>query len=119
MIIALDFDNTIVYDKYPEIGELKPNAKQIINLLYNRGHKILIWSCRGKTSEVEAIKFLEKEGVKFHTFNANLQERIEFYDHDSRKLGYDVLIDDRNLGGIPDDWDDILELLVEQFGEKI
>lgn len=46
MIFAIDFDGTIVEHKYPEIGALKPSAKQVINELYGKGHYIIIWRSR-------------------------------------------------------------------------
>lgn len=119
MIIAIDFDGTIVYNEYPNIGTLKPHAKEIINTLYERGHKILIWTCRTRLLEHQAIEFLKEEGIKFHYCNNQLPEVISEYGNDVRKLSYDVLIDDRNLGGIPDDWREIWYKLIEQFEERL
>lgn len=31
LYIAIDFDGTVVEDKYPKIGELKPLVKETIN----------------------------------------------------------------------------------------
>ena len=39
MIIAIDFDGTIVENDYPRIGKLKANAKITINKLYDSGIK--------------------------------------------------------------------------------
>ena len=46
MILAIDFDGTIVMDKYPEIGEMIEGAKTAINQLHADGYEIIIWSCR-------------------------------------------------------------------------
>ena len=45
-IFAIDFDGTIVSDKYPEIGEPFPEAIETIREIKKLGHKIIIWSCR-------------------------------------------------------------------------
>ena len=46
MVLAIDFDGCIVEETYPEIGELRKDAKKIINQLVQDGHYIIIWTCR-------------------------------------------------------------------------
>ena len=46
MRILVDFDGTIVEDKYPEIGELKPGVKEAFTELRNKGVYISVLSCR-------------------------------------------------------------------------
>jgi hypothetical protein len=118
MVIAIDFDGTIVYDKFPDIGEIKPNAKEIINQLYNEGNIIIIWTCRYSIHEYKAKIFLENNDIKFHYINMHVPELTEKYKNDTRKLSYDVLIDDKNLGGIPDDWNKIY-LMIKEHERKI
>ena len=50
MIIAIDFDGTIVENKYPKIGTLRKGAKAVINRLYDSGHFIIIYTCLLYTS---------------------------------------------------------------------
>ena len=45
-ILAIDFDGTIVENKFPEIGRLKKDAKWVINKLKEAGCKIVIWTSR-------------------------------------------------------------------------
>lgn len=109
-IIAVDFDGTIAEHIYPEVGTLKPHAKDVINHLYNMGHKIIIWTCRyGQPAEL-AKEALKEWGIKYHTFNEHLPEVKEMFGNDTRKVMADVYIDDRNLGGIPD-WLEIRKIL--------
>ena len=46
MVIALDFDGTIVEHKYPEIGEEIPFATETIRMLIAERHKVILWSVR-------------------------------------------------------------------------
>lgn len=41
MIIAVDFDGTIVDDKYPKIGKLRENAIEVLKKLKEEGHYII------------------------------------------------------------------------------
>lgn len=42
MIISIDFDGTIVEDKYPEIGPIKANVAEVINQLKQDGHYLIL-----------------------------------------------------------------------------
>jgi len=94
MIIAIDFDGTIVEHAYPNIGELKPNVKKTINKWYDAGHKIIIWSCRDTNTKEEAEDFLNINGIKFHTFNENVDAN-DFNPHP--KVFAHLYIDDRGF----------------------
>lgn len=95
MIFAIDFDGTIVEHKYPYIGELKDNAKNVINRLYFDGHKIIIWTCRYLKQDLEEMfLFLKSENINFHAINTNVLT-IDFKPHP--KIYADIYIDDRNL----------------------
>jgi len=95
MTIAIDFDGTIVGHNYPNIGELKPNAKETINKWYESGHKIIIWSCRDNKEKKEAIDFLKEHGIKFHTFNENVKVSDDFNPYP--KIFAHLYIDDRGF----------------------
>jgi hypothetical protein len=43
--------------------------------------------------------------------NENLPSNIEKYGGDTRKMSADIYIDDRQLGGIPDDWLEIEKMI--------
>ena len=46
MLIAVDFDGTIVTHKYPAIGEEIPFAVDTLKMLRQDGHKLILWSVR-------------------------------------------------------------------------
>lgn len=97
MIIAIDFDGCIAVERYPKIGPPIKGSKGTINRLYDEGHTIIIWTCRSGALQEEAIAWLNQQGYKWHHFNSSVPERIEFYGYDSRKIGCDIMIDDRCL----------------------
>lgn len=114
-IIAIDYDDTIVYANYPEVGTIKPFAGFVINELYNEGHTIIINTCRSGEHQQMAADYLTQCGVRFHHINENHPDNIAQYDSDSRKIFADVYIDDKQLGGLPDHWLTIDAVLREQL----
>jgi hypothetical protein len=114
-IISIDYDDTIVYADYPNIGVIKPFAALVINQLVSEGHTIIINTCRSGEHEAAAAQYLIEKGVLFHHINENHPDNIAQYDSDSRKIFADVYIDDKQLGGLPDNWMTIYEVLQEQL----
>lgn len=50
MIIAVDFDGTIVEHKYPEIGRELPFAIETLKKLQQERHRLILWSVCGKVN---------------------------------------------------------------------
>lgn len=111
MILAVDFDGTVVENAYPLIGALKPNAKKIINQLFNEGHEIIINTCRAGIFEGNAYKFLTDNNIRYTFVNSNLPRLIQEFGQDCRKISADIYIDDKSLGWSLNDWEDIYELI--------
>ena len=111
MIIAVDFDGTIVEHKYPEIGEELPFATETLRMLIKDKHQLILWSAReGKLLE-DAVNWCRERGVEFYAVNKDYpEEKQEWNNHFSRKLKADVWIDDRNIGGLPD-WGQIYYMI--------
>ena len=110
MTIAVDFDGTIVEHEYPRIGKPIPFALEVLRKLQNEEHFILIlWTLREGRLLREAIDYCEKNGVYFYACNKNYPEEEE-QDGNPRKIGADIFIDDRNIGGLPD-WGAIYRIL--------
>ena len=99
MIFAIDFDGVIVEDQYPAIGQLMPDAKNSMRLLFELGHILIINTCRAGKFAAAAQEYLKEQDIPFHYFNENMPERIEKYGEDCRKISADVYIDDKNFGG--------------------
>ena len=111
MVIGVDFDGTIVEDKYPEIGKEIPFATETLKMLIKNHHRPILWTVReGKYLE-DAVNWCRERGVEFYAVNRDYpEETTENNDHFSRKLKADVWIDDRNLGGLPD-WGTIYRMI--------
>lgn len=100
MIIAVDFDGTIVEHEYPKIGKPIPFAIETLLQLQRDRHQLLLWSVRDGHLLQEAVDYCAKKGLHFYAANKNYPE--EEVETASRKLNADLFIDDRNLGGLPD-----------------
>ncbi len=102
MIIAVDFDGTIVEHAYPEIGKPIPFAIETLLQLQKDGHRLVMWTVRRGALLQEAIDYCAERGLIFFAENENYRgETIEREEY-SRKLKADMFIDDRNLGGLAD-----------------
>lgn len=107
MIFAIDFDGTIVVTKeYPVISGLVPGAKECMELMKRKGHQIIIWTCRSNQHLDAAVLFLTSNNIPFDTVNENVQENIDEWKNNPRKVFADVYIDDRNFNGV--NWEEIM-----------
>ena len=117
MIIAVDFDGTIVEHKYPMIGKEIPFATATLRQLMKDGHKLILWSVREGDLLQEAVDWCEERGVRFYAVNADLDEDgadKAGSEHFSRKVKAHMFIDDRNLGGLPD-WGTIYKMISKRM----
>lgn len=107
--IAVDFDGTIVEDRYPGIGKPQLFAFETLKALQQQQHQLILWTVREGKSLKEAVDFCKKHGVEFYAVNKNFpEEELEL--GQSRKLIVDYFIDDRNIGGFLG-WSKVWELL--------
>ncbi len=95
-IIAVDFDGTLVEDKYPIIGYT--NLKLVNWIKENRDKYIFIlYTCRHDRELQVAVDFLKNNyDLEFDYINENVKELIEKYG-DTRKIYADYYIDDKNI----------------------
>lgn len=111
MIIAIDFDGTIVENKYPAIGRELPFAIETLKKLTEERHRLILWTVREGKLLDEAVVFCRERGLEFYAVNRDYPEEEKAHNnHFSRKLKADLWIDDRNLGGLPD-WGTIYEMV--------
>ena len=98
LIIAIDFDGTIVEDAYPKIGEPMIFAFDTMKKLQAEGHRLILWTYRNGRKLKEAVAFCKEQGIEFYAVNKNYPEEV--YDEKTpRKIHADMFIDDRNVGG--------------------
>ena len=67
MTIAVDFDGTIVTNRYPQIGSEKPFAVQTLKMLQKEGHHLILWTCRRDEELVDALNWCKERGLYFLT----------------------------------------------------
>ncbi len=97
MNIAIDFDGTIVENKYPQMGKPLPFVFDTLKKMASKGHNLILWTCREGELLQEAVELCRKNGVEFYAINKNYPEEKD--DYKVRKLTADLFIDDRNFGG--------------------
>ena len=97
MIIAIDFDGTIVKNKWPEIGRFRFLAKPVIKWLQKRGHELILFTCRERTLLFKAVEYLKSNNIEFKYHNENTRELILKYGGDCRKISADLYLDDKAL----------------------
>ena len=114
MIIAVDFDGTIVEHEYPNIGKEKIFATETLRQLINDGHRLILWTVREGKLLDEAVEWCRQRGVEFYAVNKDFpEENISKNEQFSRKIKADVWIDDLNIGGLPD-WGTIYRIITEK-----
>ncbi len=102
MVIAVDFDGTIVKHRYPSIGDEIPFAVETLKMLQQDQHRLILWTVREGELLEEALAWCRERGLEFYSVNRDYPEESTEHTTFSRKLKADLFIDDRNLGGIPD-----------------
>ncbi|MFG6686353.1 BT0820 family HAD-type phosphatase [Mariniflexile sp. HNIBRBA6329] len=109
LIIAVDFDGTIVEDAYPQIGKPIIFAFETLKKLQERGHRLILWTYRNGSKLDDAVRFCEENGLHFYAVNKSFPEE-DFNNNMSRKIHADLFIDDRNIGGFLG-WGEIYQML--------
>lgn len=109
LVVAIDFDGTIVEHRYPFIGRVRPFAFETMEALQMKGHRLILWSHRSGNKLDEAVKFCSSHGIEFYAVNKNFPEEV-WDQGDSRKILADIYIDNRNVGGIPC-WGEIYKII--------
>lgn len=113
--LAIDFDGTIVEDKYPDIGKPKLFAFETLRKLQDDGFTLILWTYRSGEKLDEAVKFCEDKGITFYAVNKSYPDE-ENSDDISRKINADIFIDDRNIGGFHG-WGNIYRELIGEDSE--
>ena len=113
LIIAVDFDGTIVEDNYPGVGKPKPFALETLKMLQKDGHRLILWTYRHGSKLQDALKFMEDNDIPPYAVNRSYPEEASHPSDVSRKIHADLFIDDRNFNGFPG-WGEIYQNLNQQ-----
>ncbi len=112
LIIAIDFDGTVVDDAYPKIGKTRIFAFETLKRLQQDGHRLILWTYRSGDKLQESVDFCRENGIEFYAVNASFPEE-KFDNNRSRKIHADLFIDDRNIGGILG-WGEVYQLITNE-----
>ena len=93
-IIAVDFDGTLVKNKFPEIGEINWFVWEAVQKAQAEGKKIILWTSRTGDMLDNAVDFCNRHGLKFDAVNDNIPE-VKALGWDARKVFATMYIDDR------------------------
>lgn len=95
MIIAVDFDGTIVKHAYPEIGEEIKGAFLWMNKWKQAGARLILYTMRSQDDLKEAYAFCRERGVDFWALNENPTQGDWTV---SPKVFADIYVDDSAFG---------------------
>ena len=101
-IIAVDFDGTLVEDKFPMIGEPRERVWEEIFKAQKSGVKIILWTSRDNERLKAAVEFCTSRGLHFDAINDNLDECKVLFDNDTRKVYANEYWDDKAVGAYCD-----------------
>lgn len=94
VILAVDFDGTLVTNKFPEIGEIRPEVWNAVLSAQKDGCKIILWTSRTGEMLNQAVQFCHERGLVFNAINDNIPE-VKALGWDARKVFATYYIDDR------------------------
>ncbi|MDR1543987.1 MAG: hypothetical protein LBS50_06195 [Prevotellaceae bacterium] len=113
MVIAVDFDGTIVEEAYPAIGKPIPFAIEVLKKLQNEEHhQLILWTVREGKLLDDAVNYCRERGVEFYAVNKLYPEDDNVLS--PRKIAADIFIDDRSVGGLPD-WGLIYRMITKNL----
>lgn len=94
-IMAIDFDGTLVVDKFPLIGSINKEFWDAAVAAQKDGTKLILWTCRNEDALKQAVDFCAERGLHFDAINDNIDEVKILYSGNSRKIFADIYVDDR------------------------
>ena len=94
-IIAVDFDGTLSFGEWPEVGPANDNLFNFLKEKQKKGDAIILWTCRAGRELENAVEFCKDKGLIFDAVNDNIPEIVEMYGCNSRKITCDYYIDDK------------------------
>lgn len=79
LYVAVDFDGTIVDNRFPEIGDPVPGAIETLISLKERGAVLILWTMRSDGQEhgdvlADALEYCRENGVEFDFANEHPQD---------------------------------------------
>ena len=95
MIIAIDFDGTVVDHRYPCVGPDVPNAVKTLSALCDRGDKLILWTMRSGRYLDDAVVWFAKYKILLYGIQCN---PVQHKWTESPKAYAQLYIDDAAFG---------------------
>ncbi len=118
LVIAVDFDGTVVTHEFPKIGRYI-GAEPVLKDLVSAGHRLVLNTMRSDDRLAEAVDWFAKRSIPLLGVNVNPEQKTWTT---SPKVYANVYIDDAALGaplcqGLKGerpyiDWDKVREILL-------
>ena len=68
-IIAVDFDGTLSFGTWPDVGEPNMRLIRYLNRMRNQGHKVILWTCRAGEALDMAVTWCKSHDLEFDAVN--------------------------------------------------
>lgn len=98
LIIAVDFDGTIVEHRFPDIGKPVPLALETLRECRELGAELILWTMRSDSKEEnylsQAVEYLDANGIELFGINQNPETDWST----SPKAYAHIYVDDAALG---------------------
>ena len=91
LTLAIDFDGTLVENRFPGIGPPAPGAVQTLREATAGGARIILWTCRTGRHLQDAVAWCRQHGIKLTGVNADPAKK------GGPKVHADVYVDERGL----------------------
>ena len=96
MIIAIDFDGTIVDHAFPDIGKINPGAIEYLKLFQENNARLILYTMRSGKSLEDAVSYLKTNGIdNWYGINENSDQ---YSWTSSSKVYANIYIDDAAYG---------------------
>lgn len=105
MIIAIDFDGTLVNNNPITYNIVSPRLETIemVKKLKAQGHTIILWTCRITHRLDEAIEYCKQYGLEFDYHNENCPVAANHEFGDGRKIYAHLYLDNAAITAVKND----------------
>ena len=63
--IAVDFDGTLCYSKWPELGQPNHALIEYLQEWKRNGNKLILWTCRAGEALSKAVEWCREQNLEF------------------------------------------------------
>lgn len=95
IVIAVDFDGTVVDHRYPDVGADAPGAVEVLQALIENGARIILWTMRSGPHLADAMAWFADHNIPLYGVQRNPSQDAWT---DSPKAYAHVYIDDAAYG---------------------